>query len=112
MKRNSLVGTLVLLLKASEQQETGWALARNTEEASSDTFDQFGDCIGLGPGMGKPGGYVQSDLQFVQKVQEELRMFLVNESEKSENNTLAKIIPDAFNINLQTRFFVNDQHTA
>ena len=37
-------------------------------------------------------------------------MFLVDESGKSEN-TLTKI-PDAYNINLQTRFFVNDQHTA
>ena len=106
MKWKSLVGTLVLLLKATKQQEQGRSLNEDLEEAegSLHTFDFFGDCIGLAPGMGKPGNYIQSDLQFIQKVQEEIREFL--------GEGPVTRIPDTFNMNIQARFFVNDQHKA
>ena len=108
MKWNSFIRALVLLLKATEQQEQGQGRGRDEDleeaGASSHTFDLFGDCIGISPGMGKPGNYIQSDLQFIQKVQEEIREFL-------GEGTVTKI-PDSFNMMLQARFFVNDQHKA
>ena len=56
----------------------------------------------MGPAMGKPGLYVQSDMQFVQKVQDEIRQFPHGEGPDH-------IIPPQFNMALFARFFVNDQ---
>ena len=54
--------------------------------------------------MGKPGMYIQSDIQFVQQVQDAIRELPHGEDPEDEH-----IIPYYINMNLFARFFSNDQ---
>ena len=69
---------------------------------SLNSFDFFGDCIGFGATMGKSGRYVQSDMQFVQQVQDNIRDFPHGENKQHT-------IPDYINMKIFARFFVDDQ---
>ena len=99
MKQAFCIPILVITAIASQEvaTETG---ERNL---SVDSFELHGDCIGMGPAMGKPGSFIQSDMQFVQKVQDEIRQLYPHGEDGSDHT-----IPPEFNMSLYTRFFIND----
>ena len=76
----------------------------NRQSISSKSFDLYGDCVGMGKPMGKPvgNGYIQSDMQFVQFAQEQIRAYPRDEGSKES------VLPDGINMSVFARFFVND----
>ena len=65
------------------------------------SFDVFGDCIGLSPIIfGKEGPYVQSDMQYAQQVQVDIRSM----QHARENGLLKSEVA----LELMTRFYAQD----
>jgi len=68
-------------------------------------FDFFGDCIGLSPIIfGEEDAYVQSDMQFAQQVQEEIR-------EYSDHLDTGEIDAN-ISMDLMSRFFIRESTSA
>ena len=64
-------------------------------------YEFYQDCIALSPiTFGKPGAYIQSDIQFAQKAIQYIRELVVFDSENS-----SKIIDDV-HMDILTRFFI------
>ena len=65
------------------------------------TWRREGDCIGLGPSYGKPGNYIQSDIQFAQQVRDDFRFFLSQQSGELASEADMKIYAHMFILQLR-----------
>ena len=65
------------------------------------TWRREGDCIGLGPSYGKPGNYIQSDIQFAQQVRDDFRFFLSQQSGELASEADMKIYAHMFILQLK-----------
>ena len=82
-----------------EANEFGWD--ESVDEAMH-SFEFYQDCIALSPKIfGKPGSYVQSDMQFAQKAVQDIRKLVTFKQEDRSS------ISDDIHMDIVTRFFVN-----
>lgn len=72
-----------------------------TSDDFVNSYEYFGDCLGLSPVIfGKEGDYVQSDMQYVQQVRDDIREYSDHDKTGRLDEELA--------MNLMTRFFVHE----
>ena len=73
-------------------------------EGDMHSYDFFGDCIGLSPIVfGTEGQYVQSDMQFAQQVQDDIRNY--------SDHIRTGVLDPSIAMELMSRFYVRDDQT-
>jgi len=95
---------LLAISQARSEQDYDEAKYFEEEYNSAKSFEFYGDCLALSPVIfGTPGPYVTSDMQYVQQLVEDIRMYGGDDTKKG-------VLEDEFAMSLGSRFFVSESH--